>query len=661
MPVATMKVPTIFTAVDRFSGVVSRMSKSVSAFGDTAQASAMRTSRGLNSAGNTMLGAGIGLATGLGYAINEAVKFEKAMATVSTTIDSTPESMRQMSDEVLKMSKTIPKPISELTTALYDVVSAGIDAKYAMTVLNASGRLAVAGLGTTQESVDVLSSSINSFNLNASDSERIANMVFKAVKYGKTTVSQLAESFGSSSALIKNANVTLEEYLATTAVLTTTGMTASRAQTQVASAVTALIKPSKSMQSVLNALGAKDIPKFIKKNGGLVKTLKLVSDQADKMGILTSKAFGRKEGFSAMLSLLGPLRNKYNEVIKDIVSNNDTLSESFNKQQKTVSAGAQRMRNRLTVLAITIGDELIPRVNGFLDRVTPMVDGLTKWMKQNSGVADTLLTATVVLLALGAAAKVGAVLFYGLAKVIGIVSAVTKAYTFVSTMAALANVSFATALWGCVTALWAFLSPILLVIAAVALAVYWLVDMSNHWEDWRKFILLTLGPLGFTIMYIKKIVEHWGQIIDAFRNNGIVAGIKEIGNSLVDFVLEPLQGILNVLSRLPLVGGSFKGMAASLQSFRTPELGNIGMQGAANFQTFGGIMPQADWSAKQESKPKNLAGSKQLNVQDMMKKAGSQKGELTIKLKDPGKMIESVDESNTGGIPVKTTKTGGNR
>lgn len=661
MPIATMKVPTVFTAIDRFSGVVNRMSKSVSAFGDTAQASAMRTSRSLNSAGNTMLGAGIGLATGLGYAINEAVKFEKAMATVSTTIDSTPESMRQMSDEVLQMSKRIPKPISELTTALYDVVSAGIQSKHAMTVLNASGRLAVAGLGTTQESVDVLSSSINSFNLNAADSEKIANMVFKAVKYGKTTVSQLAESFGSSSALIKNANVTLEEYLATTAVLTTTGMTASRAQTQVASAVTALIKPSKSMQSVLKALGAKDIPTFIKKNGGLVNTLKLVSDQADKMGVLTSKAFGRKEGFSAMLSLLGPLRSKYNEVIADIVGGNDTLSESFLKQQKTVSAGAQRMRNRLTVLAITIGDELIPRVNGFLDRITPIVEGMTKWMKENKGVADSLLTATVVLLALGAAAKAGAVLFYGIAKVIGIVSAVTKAYTFVSTMAALANVGFATALWGCVTALYAFLAPILLVVAAVALSIFYIIDMTQHWDDWTGAILFSLGPLGLVISILMKLKERWDSIINAFTNNGIIAGIKEIKNAIIDGILEPMQKVLNIWSRLPIVGGAFKGLASSIQNYRTPSLGNIGMQGAANFQTFGGVMPQADWSAKTESKPKNLAGSKQLNVQDMMKNAGNQKGELTIKLKDPGKMIESVDESNTGGIPVKTTKTGGNR
>ena len=100
-----MKVPTIFTAVDRFSHVVDRMSKSASAFGATAQASAMRTSRVLSSAGTSMLTAGVVMATGIGYAVNEAAKFEKSMSNVSTTIDSTPELMKSMSDSVLNMAK----------------------------------------------------------------------------------------------------------------------------------------------------------------------------------------------------------------------------------------------------------------------------------------------------------------------------------------------------------------------------------------------------------------------------------------------------------------------------------------------------------------------------------------------------------------------------
>ena len=77
-----MKVPTIFTAVDRFSHVVDRMSKSASAFGATAQASAMRTSRRLSSMGTSMLTTGATIGVGLGLAIDQSIKYEKAIASL---------------------------------------------------------------------------------------------------------------------------------------------------------------------------------------------------------------------------------------------------------------------------------------------------------------------------------------------------------------------------------------------------------------------------------------------------------------------------------------------------------------------------------------------------------------------------------------------------
>lgn len=655
MAVATMRVPTIFYAVDRFSDVVSRMTRTTAAFGQTAQAAAMRSSRAFNTAGTNMLTAGVGMAVGIGYAVNEAVKFEKAMANVSTTIDNTnPQMMKQMGDEVLAMAKRIPKPISELTDALYDVYSAGIDGKYAMTVLNQSGRLAVAGLGTAKEGVDILTSSLNAFNMSGTESENIARMVFKAVKYGKTTVSQLAESFGSSAALVKNSNVSLAEYLATTAVLTTTGMTASRAQTQVSSAVTALIKPSGTMSKIFSRLGVKDVPKWIKANGGLVSSMRIVRDEADKMGVLTSKAFGRKEGFSAMLSLLGPLNSQYNKVMNDMTYGTDTLTNAFQNQQKTTAAGFQRMKNSVTILAIKIGDELLPRINGFIDRLTPTIDGITSWMKKNDGLATTLLNITLALLILGTVAKVGAFLFYGLSKAIALVTAITEAYTFVSTLAALSNVGLGTALWGVVTATWAFVAaeiaalwPILLIVAALGLLTYAMfdsvfatdtmvskqiggLDKSNKaWENSTKVQSRELQKQKQLMeTHNPKIVQpSFGKDLKSFvdkkratdlANSKIVAERDVLAKKAPALKLSNVNGVMSVSGGLPIS------------------------------------------ETTNESKPKNLAGKNNMYSQDIMEALkGGRGGSLNINLNDPAGMVKDVDESKLQGIPVKLTRNQG--
>jgi hypothetical protein len=77
----------------------------------------------------------------------------------------------------------------------------------------------------------------------------------------------------------------------------------------------------------------------------------------------------------------------------------------------------------------------------------------------------------MLLLGLGVAAKIGAALFYGLGKVIGVVGAVTRAYTFISTLAALSNVSLASATLSATSSMWSFVAAELAVLAPLGLVI----------------------------------------------------------------------------------------------------------------------------------------------------------------------------------------------
>lgn len=92
-----------------------------------------------------------------------AKDFEKSMSNIATLVDTSSESMADMSNEVLDISKVTPVALNELTEGLYNVRSAGIDAASSIEVLHKSSKLAVAGLGTTGEAVDIVTSSINAF------------------------------------------------------------------------------------------------------------------------------------------------------------------------------------------------------------------------------------------------------------------------------------------------------------------------------------------------------------------------------------------------------------------------------------------------------------------------------------------------------------------
>jgi len=63
--------------------------------------------------------------------------------------------------------------------------------------------------------------------------------VFRTVKAGKTTISELAQGFGAVVPVVAQSKIKLDEYLASVAALTTSGLPASQAQTQIRAAIAA--------------------------------------------------------------------------------------------------------------------------------------------------------------------------------------------------------------------------------------------------------------------------------------------------------------------------------------------------------------------------------------------------------------------------------------
>ena len=651
-----MRVPTIFTAVDKFSNVVDKMTRKTTMFSNAAGAAAMRTSTKFNQAGTTMLTTGTIMGAGIGVAVNEAMKFEKAMSNVSTTIDSTPALMKQMGDGVLALSKKIPIPLEQLTSGLYDVVSAGIEAKYGMTVLGSSGRLAVAGLGTAAQGVDLLTSSINAFNIDATKSDMIANMVFKAVKYGKTTVEGLSESFGNSAALIKNSNVELSEFLATTATLTTTGMSASRAQTQVASATIALIKPNKSMSKIYSRLGVKDVPTFIKKSGGLVKTLDLVVNAAKATGVTLPAAFGRKEGLNATLSLLGSLRGKYEEINKDMISGGDTLTEAFKKQNATSAARFQLLKNNLVDLAIKIGNAVLPALNSIMGTLSPILSNFTDWAQRNQWLSKTILYTTVTLLSLGAAAKVAAAIFYGYGTILKTITFFQTAYTTVTELctvatylAASGQATFAASLWAVAAGMFAAYAPIILVVGALGLLGYAAMNAGSSTDG-----------------YVNKQISGLDRSNMAWKNSTSVMKGELNKQSSAMAQVNPINPNANQNSKMAslksFVGNqNGKYAAATAENNAAKAAGqtsysDAGLKAALRTNSYGFTDPAN--AAKYNAGGKPYSGKPEEYTPDMSamaKKFGG--GEITIHLESGDQKITNVENSNPSGIKVITSTT----
>lgn len=338
-----------------------------------------------------------------GLAAKSFMDFETRMSNISTLIsgDST-QAVKGFQDGIKELLKTIPKNADDLGASAYDIVSAGIsDTATALSVLKSAGKLAVAGLGETQEATDILTSSINAFKLDAKDSDKISDILFKTVKAGKTTVSQLAQSFGASAPIVAAAGISLEEFSAATAALTTTGQPASQAQMSLRQSVVALNKPTKEMSELLKKAGYETGEAALKQDG-LVKVMSKVKGAAKGNSEMLAKAWGSVEALGSATALTGQVSDSFTDTLNGMKDGSGAVSEAFNKQTKTSKAQYELLKNNLNIAMIDLGTSIMPSLQKAAEYLTEKISNLTSWWDNLSqGQKDFILKTALVIAAVG--------------------------------------------------------------------------------------------------------------------------------------------------------------------------------------------------------------------------------------------------------------------
>lgn len=421
-----MRLSLILSAKDRMSSIIkSSVKKSDKAFADF-EKRLEKTSSVLSGIGKKSMLAGSAMVAATAVNLKNAADFETSMSSVSTLIDTNVESIDKMSRAVLDIGKRTPVAISELSGALYDVRSAGISASDQFNVLEKSAQLGVAGLGSTKEAVDLVTSSINSFNLKGDAQNKLYDNIFKTIKTGKTTISGLAQGFGSVAGTVAAAGIEIDDYLASVAALTTTGQPAAQAHTQMKAAIAGLTRNTKEQQKIFKSLNAKDFNDLIKKSGGVVGAFSGINKVVHGNKAKMIELLGSIEAYNAVLSLTGNQNKAYADTLYQMRYGADEFDEAYAKKLDTINAQLQRGRNILQKISIDFGNSVAPSFKKVLDvaeKVMNKIDSLPEPMK------DTIAMTTL----LGGAGLIGfGALSLGAAGAVNAFKDVLKTYRFLN-------------------------------------------------------------------------------------------------------------------------------------------------------------------------------------------------------------------------------------
>ena len=381
---------------DLTSGVFSKMAR-----GTTASIGKITKSVfNLRTAFITLAGAG-GVGLLARNILGMAGDFNKAMANVSTLVNTNVTDMDKLKKGILDMTTSANKSATELSRGLYGLLSAQvknvteaesgvINIANALKTLETISKTATAGLTDVNTTTRALTATLNAYGLAAEDANDVSDVFFKTVELGQITFEELATSIGFVLGPAANLNIRIEELFSSIATLTKGGLPAQRVMTGLRALFSSLLTPSNMAKNAAEELGIEWNSLAIKSRG-LINFLrdlkKSLDDYEAKTGDsseITGKLVPEVRALTAVLGLVDKQYESLNRDIKLMGDRTGSADAAFRKIKDSWQEQIKNIGLLVDQIKIGIGEEAFPVLLKFLnEHIKPIIKGIRDWVEAN--------------------------------------------------------------------------------------------------------------------------------------------------------------------------------------------------------------------------------------------------------------------------------------
>ena len=429
------EVKIVLSAKDLASGKISKLKKGISGVNSTLQ----KSQRGMLAAGAASVAFGA-------LAVRSAANFDKGMREVNTLINVSNDELDSLGGQVRELSKEFGINAVDATKALYSAISAGQKPAEAIEFLGVAAKTSIGGVTDLETAVDGLTSIVNAFGYESSETQDVADIMFETMRRGKTTIGELSDFFFQAAPVSSALGVTFEELSAAITTLTLSGTPTRVAMTQIRSAMVSLAKPTKEMEGLFEAVGFESGLAAIRSEG-LVGALNKLQDESGATEVEFIKAVGSIESLAAVMGLTGKNTPAFLDSMDAMENAAGNVERAYATMADSTSQKFAEMTAAMQDAKIEIGENLAPAMEDAAAAATVASEaignaptGLTNSILGLGFAAGTIgiLTASwnqlakVIIpsisgikLALGAMTVAGSAMAVGIASAIGVAAAVT--------------------------------------------------------------------------------------------------------------------------------------------------------------------------------------------------------------------------------------------
>lgn len=324
---------------------------------------------------STMRGAFVAGVATMGKSVFEFANFDTGMREVFTLLpDISGEAMDAMESQVKDFSAEFGVLPTETVPALYEALGAGVPQDNVFAFLETAQKLARGGATDLATAVDGLSSVTNAYGSDIIDAAEASDIMFKIVGLGKGTVDEVAASLFNVTPVAAALGVSFEDVGASLALLTAQGTPVSVATTQMRSLFAELGKEGTKASKVFEDAAGTTFVDFIAAGGDVQGALAIMDKAAEDSGSSLIDMFGSIEAGSAALGLMKGEGEQFVEFTEEMHDAAGSTEAAFNVMNEGIGASMDRMKARLSVAFINLGEQLAPSVEAIVNVFAGLLD-----------------------------------------------------------------------------------------------------------------------------------------------------------------------------------------------------------------------------------------------------------------------------------------------
>ncbi len=292
-------------------------------------------------------------------AVKMSLDFDKSFQQMHQLAGVSAGEIDGLKESVLGLAGETGKAPTELAEALYFLRSSGLEGSAAMDALEMSAKASAAGMGSTVQVADAVSSAMNAYAESGLTAADATDVLVATAREGKAEPAELAGQMGKLLPIASELGISFQDVGASIATLSLKGNDAAASSTLLQNVMQKLLRPSQQAQERLAAVGISmdDIRGMIAEKGllGTLETLK------SSLGDSGFTAFW--EDAQAVQGALGIVGGDIDATRDRFAALNDSAgdtNEAFGKWAETMGAENAQAFAKFQVAMIRLGDVIAP-------------------------------------------------------------------------------------------------------------------------------------------------------------------------------------------------------------------------------------------------------------------------------------------------------------